>query len=190
MNKELFKVISQYTEIDEALEEVINESTFVRNYKRGTVLTEAGKPSDECYFVLKGCIRCYFFKDGTERTTEFYTEGQAVVLSSYGKNTPSKHFLQCTEDTIACIGTPELEKQMFEKYPQLQKLGHVMAEAMMTQANDAFGEFKTASPEERYMALLKRRPDLFQRVPLHQIASYLGITAESLSRIRKRQLSK
>lgn len=190
MNQELIKSLSKYVDITKELEEAINESAFIKTFRSGTILLKAGELSNECFFILKGCIRCYYFKDGDERTSEFYTEDQAVTLSCYGKKTPSDYYLQCMEDTIACVGTPELEEKMLEKYPVLEKMGRIIADAMMTQYQDTLSEFKTSSPEERYINLLKNRPDLIQRVPQHQIASYLGIKPESLSRIRRRIIDK
>jgi CRP-like cAMP-binding protein len=190
MNQELIRSLSKYVDITKELEEAINESAFIKTFGTGTILLKDGELSNECFFILKGCIRCYYFKDGEERTSEFYTEDQAVTLSCYGKKIPSDYYLQCVEDTIACVGTPELEEKMLKKYPVLEKMGRIIADAMMTQYQDTLSEFKTSSPEERYINLLKNRSDLIQRVPQHQIASYLGIKPESLSRIRRRIMDK
>ncbi len=186
MENEIVKYLAKYIPITLELEEEINKIDFVRCYKKGTVLLREGKISNECYFILKGFLRSYYLKDGEERTTEFYTEEQVAIPSAYGKKTPSEHYLECVEDTIAGVGTPELELEMYGKFPQIESLNRALGEAMMAKYQDTFAEFKMASPEERYLNLLKTRPGLIQRVPQHQIASYLGITPESLSRIRKR----
>jgi len=125
-------------------------------------------------------------KNGEEKTIEFYTEEQAVTPANYGKSAPSKYYLECIEDTVVNVGNPTLEQEMYQKYPQLESLSRVIGEVILTTQQENFTVFKTSSPEERYINLLKNRPDLLQRVPQHQIASYLGIKAESLSRIRKR----
>lgn len=190
MENELIKCISKYVEITEELEKALIESAFIKSFKKGTILLKEGDISNECYFILQGCIRSYYLKDGEEQTTEFYTEEQAVTLSCYGKKNPSEVYLECIEDTIASVGSPGLETKMFQKYPQLESLARVMGDIMMTKSQDTFAVFKMASPEERYMNLLKNRPDLLQRAPQHQIASYLGIKPESLSRIRKRIIKK
>jgi DNA-binding MarR family transcriptional regulator len=79
---------------------------------------------------------------------------------------------------------------MYQKFPQIESLNRAMVEAIMAKQQDSLAEFKMTSPEQRYLNLLKNRPDLIQRVPQHQIASYLGVKPESLSRIRKRILKK
>jgi hypothetical protein len=104
----------------------------------------------------------------------------------YGTNTPSAHYLECVEDTIAGAGTPEQETEMYQNFPQAESLARIIGEAVMGERQDNLAEFKMTSPEERYIQLQKKRPDLIQRVPQYQLASYLGVTPESLSRIRKR----
>lgn len=186
MENEILKYLSKYIPITEELEEELSKIEFIKFFTKGTILLEEGEISNECYFIIKGCIRSFYNKDGEEKTTEFYSEEQAVVPSAYGKKIPSKYNLECIEDTIAGVGTPELEIEMYQKFPQIESLNRALGEAIMAKYQDTFAEFKMASPEERYLALLKNRPDLIQRAPQHQIASYLGIKPESLSRIRKR----
>jgi CRP-like cAMP-binding protein len=186
MENEILTYLSKYIPITKELEQAILETAFVKSFRKGTLLLEEGKLSNECFFVIKGCLRCFYIKDGEEKTTEFYTEEQAVTPSAYGTKIPSEYYIDCLEDTIAGVGTPEMETEMYLKFPQIESLNRALGEAIMAKYQDTFAEFKMASPEERYRNLLKTRPDLIQRVPQHQIASYLGITPESLSRIRKR----
>jgi len=186
MENEIKKYLSKYIPITKELEEELSKIEFIKSFKKGTILLEEGKISNECFFIIKGCIRSFYIKDGEEKTTEFYTEEQAVVPSAYGNRIPSEYYLECIEDTVAGVGTPELETEMYEKFPQIESLNRALGEAIMAKYQDTFAEYKMASPGERYLALLKNRPDLIQRAPQHQIASYLGIKPESLSRIRKR----
>lgn len=186
MENEIYKYLSKYIPITEELEEELSKIEFIKRFKNGAIILEEGKISNECFFIIKGCIRSYYLKDGEEKTTEFYTEEQAVIPSAYGNKTPSEYYLECIEDTIAGVGTPELETEMYQKFPQLESLNRALGEAIMAKTQNTFAEYKMASPEERYLALLKNRPDLVQRAPQHQIANYLGIKPESLSRIRKR----
>ena len=172
--------------ISKELEEAIIESAFIRSYKKGTVLLKEGEISNECYFIVKGCIRSYYINDGNEMTTDFFTEEQSVTPSVYGSNTASTYYLECVEDTIAGVGTPEQETELFQKFPHAESLARVLGEAIMAKQQDTLAEFKMTSPEKRYMQLQKSRPDLIQRVPQYQLANYLGVTPESLSRIRKR----
>lgn len=190
VKNEIIKYLSKYTKITNELEDAITKSTFIKNFKKSTILLKEGDISNECYFLLKGCIRSYIIEKGEEKTIEFYTEEQAVTPSNYGNSKPSNYYLECLENVIVSVGNPKLEKETFQKYPQLESLSRVIAEIIMAKNQDTFTKFKTSNPEERYLNLLKTRPELMQRVPQHQIASYLGIKPESLSRIRKRIINK
>lgn len=186
MDNEVIKYLSKHISLSDGLIVIIKENIKIRTFKKGTILLKEGDFSNECYLIFKGCIRSYLLKDGEEKTTELYTEEQSVIPSCYGQKIPSEYYLECIENTTVSIATPELENEAFLKFPQLESVCRVMVEKMMAKFQESFADFKTASPEERYLRLLKNRPDLFQRVPQYQLASYLGIKPESLSRIRKR----
>lgn len=186
MENEIIKYLMKYTSLSDELTEIIIESTVIKNFKKGTLLLREGEISNESYLVLKGCLRSYLLTDGEDKTLEFYTEEQPVLPLSYGKGIPSEHFLECIEDSVITINTPEHETAMFQKYPQFESICRIMSEVMMANFQESFVNFKTKNPEERYLFLLKNRADLIQRVPQFQLASYLGLKPESLSRLRKR----
>jgi len=122
-----------------------------------------GDNSNESFLVLKGCIRSYLVKDGEEKTIEFYTEQKPVTSMTYGENEPSQHYLECIEDTIANVNTPEYEHEMFEKSPQFESVCRIMGEVMMSNYREKFTNYKMTTPEDRYLNLLRNRPDLVQR---------------------------
>lgn len=158
--------------------------------KKGTVLIKEGEIPKECYFVLKGMVRQYSFVDGVERTTEFYTEDNGTVSSDhYTQQTPSESYFVCAEDCLLIAGNMEIDQTNYEQFPELVAITRNMLENDLNQTKKALAKFILSSPRERYLHLLKTRPYLLNRVPLHQIASYLGMTPESLSRIRKRIVS-
>jgi hypothetical protein len=101
---------------------------------------------------------------------------------------PSKYNIACVEDCIVSEGDPKMEAIMFEKFPKFELLFRKLTDELFVKQQISIDEFKTASPEQRYLSLIQNRPDLIQRVPQHQLASYLGITPVSLSRLRARIL--
>jgi len=122
-----------------------------------------------------------------KKTTQFYTEGQAAALfTSLSTQIKTESYLACVEDSILIIGDPNEANEMYEKLPKLTQITRAMMEQGLGKMQDAFSLFVASSPEERYLNVLKNNPNLLQRVPQHQLASYLGVTPESLSRIRKR----
>lgn len=157
---------------------------------KGTILLEENKVQEECYFVLQGLVRQYQYIDGIERTTEFYTESNGTVSSvHYSEQSPSTFYLECMEDCLLIAGNMEIDEAHFKQFPELLDITKKMLENDLNKAKLDHTTFILSSPKERYLHFLKTRPDVSNRVPLHQIASYLGMTPESLSRIRKRIVS-
>lgn len=190
MEKILFDYISRYITLTEEEKQVILELGLFKSYKKDTVLLKEGQCSDENYFVMKGCIRCYYVIDGEEKTTAFYTEAEPLVPLSTINRQPSEHYIACVEDSMLLVSTPAIEKLSFEKFPRFESLCRIVSEERAGSNQASFDTFKVSSPEERYLHLLDTRPDLLQRVPQYQLASYLGITPQSLSRLRKRIVTK
>ncbi len=183
--------ISQHTTLTPEEVRVLDESIPVRAFEKNTVLLCEGEISRECYFILSGCIRQYSLIDGEEKTTAFYTEGQAVVsFASFSEQKPATHFLVCAENTRATVGDFGSENEFLKQYPRFETITRSMMEQSFGKTQEEFALFIASSPEERYLNLLNTRSDLLQRVPQHQLASYLGVTPESLSRIRKRIIQK
>jgi hypothetical protein len=105
-------------------------------------------------------------------------------------NTASRYYINCVENTLLTISDANMEEVINRKFPKFETLCKLMSEEIMARQQFDFDEFKTSSPEERYLSLLQRRPDLVHRVPQHQLASYLGIQPQSLSRLRARLVKK
>ena len=190
MQDVIFDFISKYITLsEEEKKEFILLNTF-KSFKKGTVLLKEGELSDECYFILEGCIRIFYLVEGEEKTTEFYTELEGINPHCVVDKKPSSYYIACVEDCILTVGNPEMEAIMFEKFPKFEILFRKLSEELFVKQQINFDSFKTSSPEQRYLNLLQSRPDLIQRVPQHQLASFLGIIPQSLSRLRARIFEK
>jgi CRP-like cAMP-binding protein len=187
----LIDYVSQIAPLSDAEINTIFELIKVKSYKKGKILLKEGQCQNTCYFVLQGCIRQYYLMDGEERTTHFFTEGQPVTSVGMAfDHKPSKSYLVCNEDCLVIEGRPEDEKIFFDKMPKMETLNRIGVEMELQKSQEALADYIMSNPEERYLNLLKTRPDLLDRVPQYQLASYLGIKPESLSRIRKRIMDK
>lgn len=182
----LFDFISKYVSLTEEEKEAIASSAIFHSMKKGTILLKEGDKSNDGYFVLKGCLRTYYIIDGEEKTTAFYTEMEALTPHCVISKSPSDYYISCVNDTILIVSNPDMEAETFNKFPKFETLCRILAEEFLAKQQINFDEFKTSSPEQRYLNLVQKRPDLIQRVPQHQLASYLGIKPQSLSRLRAR----
>ncbi len=190
MEKALFDFISKYISLTEEEKNMLRSLNLFRSVKKGTTLLEKGQRSKDSYFVLKGCIRVYYLIDGEEKTTAFYTEMDALTPPCVVSKAPSEYFVSCVEDTILTVSNSDMEAEANSKFPKFEIMCRMLSEELLAKERIDFDEFKTSSPEQRYMNLLQKRPDLIQRVPQHQLASYLGIQPQSLSRLRSRIMEK
>lgn len=186
MHDLLFDFISKYISLTEDEKKAVVSLAIFRSVKKGTILLKEGEKSNDGYFVLKGCIRTYYIIDGEEKTTAFYTEMETLTPHCVISKAPSEYYISCVTDAILLVSNPDMETEIFSKFPKFETLCRILAEELLAKQQIDFDEFKTSSPEQRYLNLLQKRPDLIQRVPQHQLASYLGIKPQSLSRLRAR----
>ncbi|WP_313640161.1 Crp/Fnr family transcriptional regulator [Paenibacillus sp.] len=188
MKNILLKYLARFTTLNEEEQQAIVEEILVQEYKKGTVLLRQGDVPTKCYFVLKGCVRQYSINEaGKEATSNFYTEEQAIsIFNSHKQDKSSEYTFTCLEDSVLVVGDLAIEEDMYNKYGQLESMTRKMIEEKFGQVQDEYAAFIASTPEERFKSLLTNRPHLIDRVPQHQLASYLGITPESLSRIKKR----
>ena len=187
MKKELRELINSIPGLSEEEKGEIVDSIVVKTFRKGDYLLKEGEICNHCYYVLKGCVRQFTVADGEETTVGFYTEGDVATSHlSYSKQTPATDNLVCMEDCTLTVGTPEGEEKAYAQFPALQAFANIKTSEITGDLQNELFNFIASSPEERYVHLMRTNPDLFNRVPLYHIASYIGVTPESLSRIRKR----
>ena len=190
MKNILFDFISKYISLTEEEKNAILSLDIFHSVKKGAMLLKEGQKTKDSYFILKGCIRTYYVIDGEEKTTAFYTEMEALTPPCVIAKTPSEYYISCIEDTILTVSNLDMEVEVNGKFPKFEIMCRMLSEELLAKQQIDFDEFKTSSPEQRYLNLLQKRPDLIQRVPQHQLASYLGIKPQSLSRLRARIFKK
>lgn len=183
----LIKLLSELTPLSEKEKFDIESSFPIESFEKGTFLLREGQVARNAYYIISGCVREYEINDGEEKTTAFYTENQSAVnFNSIAKQAPSEVNYICMEKTTLAILNAEKENKLYEKHPRFETFCRSGMEQMMGSQQEELIQTIVLKPEQRYKKLQQERPDLLNRVPQHQIASYLGIKPESLSRIRKR----
>jgi CRP-like cAMP-binding protein len=157
-----------------------------------TVLLQEGEISKRSFMVEKGCLRVWFNNNGKDTTFQFFFEGEGLAsLESFRKNIPGMFTFETIEPCILYV----LEKKDYEtimltlsqEADFLNEMINVLFERQLHYMKE-FLSFIRDTPQQRYLNLLKEKPQLIQRVPQHYIASYLGITTVHLSRIKSKLL--
>ncbi len=192
MNKvDKINIFRQFTDFNDSELEIIMPYFVVKDFKKKTTLLNVGMVSNEVFYLINGCIRLYCEKDGEELSTYFFTENMfAGSYDSYLSRKPSKVAIETLEESKVFVLTHEAQEELYLVFPKMNEFIRKAIEQRFVLLHDLFISYLLNSPEERYLMLLKERPYLLQRIPQHQIASFLGVTPVSLSRIRNRVFKK
>ncbi len=176
-----------YTDVGEKELRKIVEHIPVKFFRKGTGLIRQGDNADRCFFVIKGCARKYSVdEEGREVTSGFYTEAQSINIFIPDGDEGSPYSVVCLEDCVMIVGELSEEQNEYDKYPEFADITRKMIGENLGEMQDEFAAYIRLTPEERVKRMMDKRPELFDRVPQHQLASLLGITPESLSRIKRR----
>ena len=163
-----------------------------KKLRKRQYLLQAGDVCTTLAFVSQGCLRLYELDElGRERILVFAIEGQWMTdVESWRAHAPSTHTIDALEDSeLLLIDNASLDT-LTHSTPQWDRYFQRVLEDAFKTALARISDFVGASAEERYLRFLSVSPELSQRIPLHQIASYLGITPQSLSRIRRELASR
>lgn len=158
-----------------------------KNIPKKTTILSCGEIAKEIYFIIRGCMRLYYDKDGVEISAFFFSENMfAGAYDSFTTKTKSRHFIETVVDCY-CLSINYNDLQsLYRELPKMNEFIRKILEKRFFELHQLFTSQILDSPEERYLNLLKEHPDLLQRIPQHQIATFLGVTPVSLSRIRNR----
>ena len=159
-----------------------------KTIKKNEYLVEPGRVCKYVTYINKGSLRAFNVTEGKEYALSFFIENDyASEYCSFLTKTPATYFIQALEDTeVIDLHYDDMQK-LYREIPILERFGRYIAENLFILLSTRNASLLTESPEERYLKLLQsNQNNLLQRVPQYMIASYLGITPEALSRIRKR----
>ena len=157
------------------------------SYPKGFLVLESGKVEKNIFFIKKGIVRAYTSVDGKEITFWVGKEGATLVsMKGYVNDEPGYETMELMEDSVLYVLERKRLKELFLDDLHIANWGRRYAEMELLATEERLISMLSAIASERYKELLKKEPDLLQRLPLGSIATYLGITQASLSRIRAR----
>lgn len=159
----------------------------LKHVRKHQFLLQAGDICKNIAFVTSGCLRSYTIDTrGNEHVVQFAIEDWWISdLHSFLAGTPAEDNIDALEDSTVLLIDRDSREQLLTSVPQMERFFRLLLEANFLATRRRVTDSLSKSAEERYLTFLKNYPNLVQRIPLNQIASYLGITPQSLSRIRK-----
>jgi len=187
MNENFKKVVSEFIDFNEAEWLLFSESMIIKHYKKGEYFLEEGNPCNHVGFTIKGILGYYYLINGVEHMRGFYFPND--FFSNYKcflLNNKSTAYIQALEDCSVILIHKDEINMLNDKIPTFHKLSQNMLEKIYISLSEKFELFFLKTAKERYFKLISERPKLIQKIPQYMIASYLGITPEGLSRIKKR----
>jgi CRP-like cAMP-binding protein len=185
MNTGLEEFITRYVDLSELELEDVTSKFKSKLVKKNNYLLREGDTCKDLVFVQKGCLRLYYVKDDIEVSVWFaFQQSSAIEIYSFISENPSNYFIQAIEDSeVLCLSKTELNK-LYQYQPKMQEMMRNFWEDVILNLISRFTALQTDSAEKRYLDLLSK-PGYLNSIPQKYLASFIGITPTSLSRIRK-----
>lgn len=174
-----------FVQLSEDCRQDLIQSIKIKSVEKETLLIKEGQYTNTIYFVVKGCARAYYLKDGKEITDWFAFENDFITsINGYFLSIPSPYNIELLEPAIIIEFSRETINQLTQKHHDFTQLEKAIVTKTMLQLQERVVSIQFRTAQEKYLSLLELYPSITQRVSLTQLASYLGITLETLSRIR------
>ena len=186
--KPLIEYLNKFLPLDDEEKAFVEEDFKERRVKRRQFILQEGEICTHNTYVLEGCFRMYLVDpNGKEHNLQFAIENWWIGdIGSFHSNTPSKLNVEAVENSIILQVRKEDQLKLFTHYPKFNQIFRVLSENAMVSLQRRVLQNISSTAEERYLDFLERHPNLFNRISNVQIASYLGVTPEFLSTIRKK----
>lgn len=187
MTLQIIQSIKSIVALNSEEEKAFSNILTTKQFKKKAFLLQEGKICSNVSFVNNGCMRLFYNVEGVENTIQFFFGGSWYTdYASFLTGMPSKENMQALEPCEVVQFKKEDLYKLFNQFPVFEKVGRVMAENAFLSLSRLNQMLTNEEPQQRYLNLIKQRPEVVERIPQHYIASYLGVKPESLSRIRKR----
>ncbi|GMQ25116.1 Crp/Fnr family transcriptional regulator [Algoriphagus sp. oki45] len=181
----ILRILDNFLEVDEGAKNAFADKLHLINVERGEIVEAADSVCSYLYFVIEGSLRSYYLKDNKDVTVSFTLEGEFTTsIYSFISRNPSYENIESMETSrLARIHHDDLLR-LFDSYHSLERVYRKLLEQYYISLEEqlVFAKFKSA--RERYLELMENRPKIIQKASVGQIASYLDMSIETLSRIR------
>ncbi len=185
MTIELKRFISEYVQLPEDELDFIAQQFKSKTIKKNEFVLQEGETCKDLIFVQSGCLRLYYLQEDFEVSVWFALKhSSAIEMYSFISEMPSNYFLQAIETTEVLYLPKTVLNKLYETHPKLQEMMRKFWEDVILNLLERFTALQRDSAEQRYLDLLDK-PDLLQTIPQKYLASFIGVTPTSLSRIKK-----
>lgn len=186
--KPLIEYFNQLLSLNEEEKSVVETVFKERKIKRRQFILQEGDVSKLNTFIVEGCFKMYMIdRNGKEHNLQFAVENWWIGdIGSFHTEQPSKLYIEAIENSIILQINKEDQLKLFVEYPKFNRIFRVLAENAMVSLQQRVLQNISSTAEERYLDFMERYPHFFNRISNVQIASYLGVTPEFLSTIRKK----
>jgi CRP-like cAMP-binding protein len=187
MNDSMVRYFGKFGTLSSEAMDFILKKVFFKQFVKRSHILHAGNICDHLFFIDKGAVRYYFKHGDRDLTTDISIDGELVTsFGSLVSRKPSKENIEVIEDAdLYGIHYDDLQ-EIYANFPEMNIVGRLIAEKHYISLTEHAYIMKYGSTVERYEYLMKHKPELIRKVPLGMIASYLGMTLETLSRVRKK----
>ena len=181
----LLQHFAQYIDLSHDLEKEIINRVKLQTFKKGELIHNASKICTHSYFIQQGLLRLYFIKDGKEVSEYFSSEGEWVNSPrSFRQRHLDIYYIDAIENTVVfCLHVNDLV-YLFDHFPTMERYARLSMGSMFGHFLERITSMRFTTAKEKYEHFCKTYHDIYHRIPLGMVASYLGITQETLSRIR------
>ncbi len=189
MASQIMQSIKSIVGLNEDEERAFASILTTKQFKKKEFLLQEGKICTNVSFVNNGCMRLFYNVDGVENTIQFFFgDSWYTDYASFLTGKPTIENMQALEPCEVVQFKKDDLYKLYNRFPVFEKAGRVLAENAFLSLSRLNQMLTNEEPQQRYLNLMKQRPDVVEKIPQHYIASYLGVKPESLSRIRKRIL--
>ncbi len=188
----ILKNISRFVQLTPEETALFTAQLRVKHLKKKQFLVQEGEVCRHTFFVNKGCLRTYFTdKEGVEHNMQFAIEDWwGGDMHSFLSQKPSRYNVVALEDSELLAFERNAQEEIFQKIPKFERFFRLLLQNAFIAFQDRILAGLSETAEERYIKFRDKYPSMDMRIPQNQIASYLGITPESLSRIRRHMANK
>lgn len=183
--KQIVKHFEQFIFVSDKLKAELLKRVSIISYKKGELIIDANKIGDKSYFILEGLTRTYSLKDSKEVIEYFSSKNEwANSPRSWRTGKPDIYYVDAIENTSAlCINAADMIF-LFNNFPELERYGRLGMAILLDHLMERIASFRFTTAREKYLHFKNTYPNIYNRIPLGMVASYLGIAQETLSRIR------